>query len=60
MATHLTFRLIRRAASRQHHSLSEDVLTGLAMFGLAANGMCLAALERSLAEVVQRGRVAGR
>jgi hypothetical protein len=61
MATYLTSHPVRRAANRlfalrnHYNSLSESVLTGLGMFGLATNGMCLAALALSLSEVLRSG-----
>jgi hypothetical protein len=62
MATYLTSHPARRAANHlfalrnhQHSSLSVSVLTGLEMFGLAMNGMCLAALAHSLSEIPKSG-----
>jgi len=66
MVAYLTLHSVRRIADRlfvlsnQHSSLSEAVLTGLGMFGLAANGMCLAALIHSLPQVSKYDLVAER
>jgi hypothetical protein len=66
MATYLILHSVRRAANRlfvlsdQHRSLSGCFLTGLGMFGLATNGMCLAALAHSLPVVSKCGLAAER
>jgi hypothetical protein len=61
MVTFLISRSVRRAASRfsvfcnRHSALIETILRGLGMFGLAVNGMCLAAPAHSLPEVSKCG-----
>jgi hypothetical protein len=66
MITYLIMRTVRRVANRlsvlsnQHSALIESILSGLGMFGLAANGMCLAALPHSFPEVSKSGAAAER
>jgi hypothetical protein len=66
MITYLIVRTSRRAADHlsalcnRHRSLIESILSGLGMFGLAANGMCLAALPHSLPEISKSGSAAER
>lgn len=65
MVTYLTLQF-RRAAKRlfvlsdQRGSLSESILTSLAMFGLAAHGVCFASLAQPLPEVSKSDLLAER
>jgi hypothetical protein len=57
MVTYRKFQSIRQVANRlfilsnQRGSLCECILTSLAIFGLAAQGMCLSLLAQPLPEV---------
>jgi hypothetical protein len=66
MVTYLILHKVRRASNRlfalsnQPGSLCQCILTGLGMFGLAVNGMCLAAPAHSLPEASKSDLPAGR